>query len=410
MMRIGSILIILLFFILCVQTSQAQQTTQQDFKDFIDGIVQDIRSTGEQFVKSGQLTATGTASAVQEMFNVFSGGGDCGLSQTQAYYGSYYLITVLALITVGFFITIIYLVGETMQRPDMIALAKNEYLELGKTSIRLAILTGIVFAGNIYIQIQVAHVPPTDIVYYGRKELIDVAMAISRFMTNEITKNYSALVLYNMILYTIQSATLYIGTNFRSMYNFNLGVALKPFIDIISMGIQVLTLALGEWLTHTILLCFIKKWSWALLIPISIFVRSFPPTRQVGEALYALLIALMIFYPFMFVVTYETHKLLSPYLADTLSEVQKMATKTGIFGVGAMALAVAMLGGGAILPIIGGVIVIGAYDLMKNIVYYVVIMSILLPFFTIFVTLTVAKEIAKAGGVDVNYMSFLKII
>jgi len=407
MMRIGSIIILVLFFsILCVQTSQAQQQVQQsDFNDFIDNTVKSIKDTGEQFVKSGQSTFTGTISAIQEMFKVFSG-GDCEPGPV----GDYYSITVLALITVSFVITIIYLVGQIMQRSDMIALAKNEYFQLGMTLIRLVLLAGAVLAGKMFIQIKVANVPPNDIVYYGRNDIIDAAMAISRFMTNEITKNYSALVLYNMILYTIQTATLNVGVNFRSMYNFNLGVALKPFIDIISMGMQALTLALGEWLTHIALLCFIKKWSWTILIPISIFVRSFPPTRQVGEALFALVIALMIFYPFMFIVTYETHKLLSPYLVDTLSEVQKMATKTGIFGVGAMVLAVAMLGGGAVVPIIGGIAVMGAYDLMKNVVYYVVIMSILMPFFTIFVTLTAAREIAKAGGVDVNYMSFLKII
>ena len=51
-----------------------------------------------------------------------------------------------------------------------------------------------------------------------------------------------------------------------------------------------------------------------------------------------------------------------------------------------------------------------AFELIRGAVYYIVIMSLLLPFLNLFVTLTAAKEIAAFFRVDVNFMSFLKII
>ncbi len=379
-----------------------QQPSQSDFTDFVNDVFDGMETSGRLFVQG----AAGGASTIGQMFDAFSSAGcDVGPVSTEYFYMTYF-----AVIIVLFAITTLYLFGHLLQMPNMIAFAKSEYFQAGILIVQLGFNMAALFAGDLFFRLMTQNVPPSDIVYGGKTLIIDAAIAFSRLMVFEISKNYSGIVFFNMVLHTLYAATMYIGTNFRSMYNFNLGTALKPFMDLAGMGLQTLSIALGEWLVHIIVLCFIKKWTWTIFIPISVFLRAFPQTRQVGVALMMLVFALSFFYPLMFILTYETHKLLSPYLVDPFTELKNMATQTGFFTNAAMILAMALLGGGAIVPVIGNIAILALYDLFKNVAYYVIIMSLVMPFFTIFITLTAAREWAKAAGVDVNYMSFLKII
>lgn len=389
-----------------VYSQSSSHPTKTDFENFINGTVDLLDTTADSFVRAGSTSVTAASSGIEKMFAAFST-GSCEPSPVAM---EYVELTALAIIIVVFAIIILYLIGNLLQMPNMIAFAKSEVYHLFFIIIHIVVITAIVMGGNYFYGIITSNVPPTDPVYYGKTTYIDAAIAFTRLIVAEISKNYSAMVLFNTIIHIFYTATMYIGTNFRSMYNFNLGTALKPFIDLISIGLQALGLALGEWITHGIVLCFIKKWSWSIFFPISILLRAFPQTRQLGVALFMLVMALVIVYPLMFLIMYETHKLLNPYLVDSLSQIKNLAAKTGIVGLTGMALAIAMLGGGAIIPVVGGVIAIGTYDLLRNAVYYVVIMGAVLPFFSIFITLTAAKEWAKMLGVEVNYMSFLKII
>lgn len=396
---------LLLFFLLaalCFAQQPAQQPSQSDFTVFVNDVFDGMETTGRLFVEG----VRGGAGVIGQMFDAFSSAG-CAVGPVST---EYFYMTYFAVIIVLFAITVIYLFGHLLQMPNMIAFAKSEYFQAGFVIVQVVFNMGAVAAGDMFFRLMTQNVPPNDIVYHGKTLMIDAAIAFSRLMVFEISKNYSGIVLFNMVLHTLHTATMYVGTNFRSMYNFNLGTALKPFMDLAGIGLQTLSLALVEWLVHIIVLCFIKKWTWTIFIPISIFLRAFPQTRQVGVALMMLSFALSFFYPIMFILTYETHKLLSPYLVDPFITVRNIATQTGFFTNTAMILAMALLGGAAIVPVIGNIAILALYDLFKNIVYYVIIMSLVMPFFTIFITLTVATEWAKAAGVGVNYMSFLKII
>ncbi|MDD5171818.1 MAG: hypothetical protein PHF60_02165, partial [Candidatus ainarchaeum sp.] len=65
---------------------------------------------------------------------------------------------------------------------------------------------------------------------------------------------------------------------------------------------------------------------------------------------------------------------------------------------------------GVFMPFFMGGALTVAFELIRGAIYYIVIMSIILPFLNIFITLTTAKETADFFRVDVNFMSFLKII
>jgi len=403
MMRRMLALVLMLFFAL----SHAQQpSSQNDLANYVGDVFDSMETTGKLFVQ-GTTSGLGTAGdVIGGMFSVFNP-TDCTAGPVGI---EYFYMVVFAVMIVIFAITTIYLVGHLMQMPTMIAFAKSEYYQAFFLIVQVVFLIVMVNAGDMFFRLMTQNVPSTDIVYYGKTLMIDAAISFSRLMVFEISKNYSGLVLFNTVLHTLYTATMYVGTNWRSTYNFNLGVALKPFMDLVGIGLQMLSLALGEWLVHVIVLCFIKKWAWSIFIPVSVFLRAFPPTRQVGGALMMIVFALVFFYPLMFILTYEAHKLLSPYLVDSFTTVKNIVAETGIFTNVGMILAIALTSGGAVIPIIGNIAILAVYDLFKNVTYYVVMMSLLMPFFIIFTTLTVAREWAKAIGVDVNYMSFLKII
>lgn len=408
MMNKNFVFIISLIFLSCaLYAQQTAQPTESDFQNFISDTVDTINNVADAFIRTGSVTVTAASSGVTLMFAALS----TGSCEPAPVFFDYLELTILALIIVIFAEALIYMIGQIFQMPNLIVFVKNESITILFTIINVLVIIGIITSGNYFYKIVTSNIPPTDPVYYGKDTYIDAAIAFTRLMVAEISKNYTAMVLFNTLLHIFYTATMYVGTNFRSMYNFNLGTALKPFIDLVSIGLQSMGLALGEWLAQGILLCFIKKWSWSLFIPLSIFLRAFPQTRQVGVALFSLMIALLIMYPIMFIIMYETHKLLQPYLVDNLEQLKDIVAKSGVFGLTGMALAFGILGGGALIPLICGVIAVGTYDLLRNSVYYVVIMGAVLPFFSVFITLTYAREIAgRLGAADVNYMSFLKII
>lgn len=407
---------ILLLLLLLLSFSFAQD---KNMSEYVSDITGELEDTGDHFIQTGRAIGVGGANAIGSMFSAFET-GDCGEAWAAedpiGTVGAWLGPVALAATLVAFVIAIIYIVGQFLNSPPLIATAKDEIYQILITIARVVFIAGVILGINYWFS--VASYGATDDVYADvcdsggcrDKDLLEAAMAFSRKMVVELTKTYSGLVLFNMIVHTLYTATMWVGTDFRSMYNFNLGPVLKPFIDLIGMGLQSLSLAMGEWIAHMITLCFIRKWAFSFFLPVGILLRAIPQTRDVGEAIFMLVLALATIYPFMFIVDYEAHKLLQPYLADPMVQVRAMASKMGLFAIAGISLGLMFFGGGVIVPVLGGVIAMGAFELMKNAVYYVIIMSVLLPFLNIFITLTLAREWAKVFNVNVNYLSFMKII
>ncbi|MBI2079648.1 hypothetical protein HYT84_02695, partial [Candidatus Micrarchaeota archaeon] len=66
--------------------------------------------------------------------------------------------------------------------------------------------------------------------------------------------------------------------------------------------------------------------------------------------------------------------------------------------------------GSALVPFLMGLVISLVLEIIKNAVYYIVIISLLLPFINIFLTLTSARESAKFFNIDVNFASFVSLI
>ncbi len=375
-----------------------------------------LATEGSAFVKATQAGVGTIPTVFNSVFEAFDP-GFCGNDMFTANIG-WIEATLAALLALAFAIALVYMLGELMQMPGLLALAKDEAVQMLYTILRVVFIFGVLFVAQTWFTIRVSG--STDPVYSitspdplnpgGAPTIIDAAMAFCRSVIVEMITNYSNLVMYNMVINTVYSSTMWFGVTWRTMYSFNLGPVLKPLIDIIGMALQYLGLGMGEWMAHLAILCLIKKWTWTMFIPVAIFMRALPQTRTAGEALFAITFALALIYPFMFLVTYETHKLMKGNLVDSSQALQSFVQKSGILKVAGSMLIIVFLAAGVFFPFFLGAGLNIALEMVKSSVYYVVILSLLLPFINIFVTLTAAREFAKFFNVDVSFMSFVKVI
>ncbi len=380
---------------------------------YFNQTVQNLTSYGNDFVNAGTTFGNAPGQVFGSVFDAF-GPGSCGDSWLGSASGSEFVIgmwlapAVLVAVIVMIGIAIIYMFGQFFQLPGMIAMAKDELFQTGLTVFRVALLIAILTGTGMWYSLTVGG--GSDQIYANNPQIIDAAMAFARSMVSEMVNSYSMLIIYNMVVHTIYSSTMWFGVTWRAMYSFNLGPVLKPLIDILGSALQFLSLGISEWLLHIVTLCLLKRWTWGLFIPISMLLRAFPYTRNAGEALFALTFALAVFYPFMFVFDYEVHKMMKYNIVDPQKAVGSFIQKSGILSVFGSVLVMMFLMAGVFMPFfLGGALTV-AFELIRGSVYYIVIMSVFMPFLNIFVTLTAAKEIANFFRVDVNFMSFLKII
>jgi len=404
----------LLLLLLFVSLSFAS-TDENDLGEFFNDTTDRVNSETTSWVAGQTGGVGGVVTVFSSVYDAFSPAqcGDQWITGTGFILDTWIAPTVAVLMVVVFGVTIVYLLGQLLNIPNLIALAKDEYYQVGFTVIRVVIIIGMIAAGETWFALAAGSGGTTIDPIYDNPNIIsmmDGAMAFARLMVSDMVKHYSMLIMYNMIIHTIYSSTMWFGVTWRAMYSFNLGPVLKPLIDILGTSLQFLSLGISEWMLHLITLCIIKKWAWGLFIPLGLLMRSFPYTRNGGEALLALMFALVLFYPFMFLFDYEVHKLMKGHLIDAESAMSGFIHKSGILSVFGSVLIVMFLMAGVFVPFFLGGALSLAFELIRGAVYYIVIMSLLLPFLNIFVTLTAAKESANFFRVDVNLMSFLKII
>lgn len=404
---------LLLFFLAALPLASAQQSG--GFSQFFNDTSDSFRDTGRDFVDAAGATTGLPTGVYRSVLDAFGPGG-CGDDWISLQGGAGFVIdlwlvpAVMVAFIVVMGIGIIYMVGQLMNSPQLIALCKDELFQTAMTFIRVGFIAGMLVGGEMWYNLSASG--SQDRIYSNpnNQGMMDSAMAFSRLMVSDMSSHYAMLLLYNTILHTIYSSTMWIGVTWRAMYSFNLGPVLKPLIDLVGSALQFLSLGMSEWLMHVVTLCIIKKWTWTLFIPAGMLLRAFPYTRSAGEALFALAFALAFFYPFMFLFDYEAHKLMVNNIADPHNAMSRFVHDSGIMGLFGSLVVIMLLMAGVFMPLFLGAGLTLAFELIRGSVYYIVMMSVLLPFLNIFITLTAAKETANFFRVDVNFMSFLKII
>ncbi len=386
-----------------------------DLGSFTDGVIKNIKDQTDPFIDGAGAAGKTLPQTFDTVFDSF-GPGNCGDQWMSAsgglssIIGIWLLPSIFVVMIVVIGISILYMFGQLFSSPNLIALAKDELYQTGITVLRVGGLIAMLAVGNAFFTLSAVNTG--DRVYNGpsASTMIDASMTFSRLMVSDMVTQYSMLLLYNTVIHTIYSSTMWLGLTWRAMYSFNLGPVLRPLIDLLGSTLQFLSLGISEWLLHLVTLCLIKKWMWTLFVPMGMLLRAFPFTRTAGEAIISLAVGLALFYPFMFIFDYEVHKIMKPNIVDPTKAMSGFIQNSGILNVFGSVLVAMFLMAGVFMPFFLGGALTMAFELVRGAVYYIVIMSILLPFFNIFVTLTVSKEMASFYQVDVNFLSFLKII
>lgn len=406
------IILLLMSSAVFAQLEEAEEG-ENSLNDFLqEDVLGEIESESGAFLESFEVIGSATPRAVDSVFSAFYP-GYCGEEWVVYYKGT--IITawlwpsVIVAMIIFFAVALLYMGGQVLQAPKLIATAKDEFYQSMMTVIRVSFIIAMILAANTFYGLAAAGTTG-DPIYDSSPDMIDAAMGFARLMVVEMIQNYGLLVMYNMAIHTIYSSTMWVGVSFRAMYNFNLGPVLKPLIDIIGTALQYLSLAISEWMVHIITLCFIKRWTFTLLLPLGMLLRAIPFTRNAGEALMMLIMAMAILYPFMFLFDYEAHKIMSHYLVDVTQGLSTLIARSGIFAIGGTLVVIALLAGGVIVPFFFGGAINIAFEMIRTSAYYIIMMGMLLPFLNIFATLTLAREWARVFDVNVNYLSFMKVI
>ncbi|HLD59538.1 MAG TPA: hypothetical protein VI912_00975 [Candidatus Bilamarchaeaceae archaeon] len=352
-------------------------------------------------------------------------GSECSADQDWLDFGklTWLLPAIYVATIIIIWLSVIYMFGQLFQLQNLIVFVKEEMFHSFSTIVRVLLILGtLATVDAAWYQYQISGLNPSnpDPVYsnVASKHYIDAAMVFSLQTIREMNTVFSNLLMYNTVIHTLYTSTLYFGYTWRAMYTFNLGPALKPIIDILGMSMNLLSIGVGEWVLHLFTLCLIKKWTFSLFLPLGMLLRAFPQTRAGGEAIFVLGFALAVIYPFMFVVTYEVHKIMKGSIlgnewdsSSRESIMDSFVDSSGLFKVGIMLVSFVFLSAGAFMPVFVEAGLTLVFELVKAAVYYIVILSLFMPFLNIFVTLTVAKEFGKGfGGVDINYMAVVRLI
>lgn len=376
-----------------------------------------IHSEGQEWAATGEVMGR---TASDSLFGWIYQEGSCddpwaGYTATNLF-GVAQLYNVLRVIFVVLMaLAILYMIGQFLQSPKIIASVKDNLFGMIIPIAAMVTFIGLMHFANLWYEVTVdsdalAADPFAFEMYDKNPNMMDLGMAYSRLMIYKISADLTSLAIFNSVIHTLYTSTLWFGLTWRAMWSFNLGPALKPIIDILGSAMQFLGVALGEWIVHLIILCIIKKWTWGVLIPVGFLLYMLPHTRSAGAGLLSLMFSLSLIYPLMFVANYEIYRITSTSIMDNTYVANTFFEQSGLSELGLLTVALVFMMAGVLMPFFAGAAISMVFELLRNAIYYIVIISLLLPFINIFVTLTSAREFARSLGANVNFMSFMRLV
>lgn len=216
---------------------------------------------------------------------------------------------------------------------------------------------------------------------------------------------------------------------------FSLVPVLKPIFDMLGIIMNLSIASIGEWFAQEFFLCFVKTNMLAVFFPLAIFTRAFGATKKLGDTILALSIGFLFVYPFVMnlsmqavedryhvqtvdggACTFDNRNLACIYLTPSwgaLAGVGNGLTDQGWGNIlhfdSMLSLLLAFFTG------VGGMAVIsGAFmfllNMLQTVAYFVFVVSVILPVFNIFITITLSMEIAKALGTEIDLSAIEKLI
>ncbi len=309
--------------------------------------------------------------------------------------------TFIMLFIMAMIIGMMYMAGNFLQIPNVIALAKQEINEWIASA----------FIGVMFLAFIASSVPISQAVL--GTDVFNGATLYSYKVLDKMSTVSSVLMTANIALNSIYTLYIPFGPVRRAM-TIQLGPALRPMIDMVSFTLQFLITSYGEWLVFIFIFGFIKAWFIPFFFPLGLFLRSFPHTRGGGNTLIALSLALSIVYPAMFYLDmaifdkqFPPGSSIGTYFAKAVLEIW---TTLSVGGVAALFLVLSPIYISGFF--ISALLILSRmfWDMMIDTINLVVIFSILLPILNIFITISFAREVSKALGTEINLSAFAKLI
>lgn len=278
---------------------------------------------------------------------------------------------------------------------------------------------------------------------------IERAISFVETVRNTIMLEFGTLTATTASLSLVLNITPYLRPAGIIGISFSLSPAFRPLFDILGILLSLLSAATGEWFVQTWLLVFIKSRMLSILLPLGIFLRAFG-MRGGGDALIAIAVGFFFVYPFMLnasayaierylqaeygpgdVVQSSDGQAYSSFWQCTDASTRKgssilcyfkLATKGALENVksllkyielegGLLIFALMMLFAGA-LPTAAAISFAILYflALLKVSIFYVVIVSIVIPVFIFMVVLAFIKELSAFLGTPIDLSAFEKLI
>ncbi len=275
------------------------------------------------------------------------------------------------------------------------------------------------------------------------------AMSFTETIRNTISIEFATMTAATALLSTFLNITPYFRPAGIIGISFSLSPAFRPLFDALGILLSLLSVAAGEWFVQSWLLGFIRDRMLPLFLPIGLFLRSWAFPRA-GDALIAIALGFFFVYPFMLNVSayaiqrYIVSEYGTPYVVqgsnnvmysnfdactdassrsgqsflcyfklgtqgawDSIQGLTKNITPGGgllLFGM------VQLLTGALPNALIVSLLILYTLAMLKVSIFYVLVVSIIIPLFILFIVLTVIKEIAGFLGTQMDFSAFEKLI
>ncbi|MFH0927353.1 MAG: hypothetical protein V1822_02125 [Candidatus Micrarchaeota archaeon] len=277
---------------------------------------------------------------------------------------------------------------------------------------------------------------------------INNAINFAQTVRNTLIFEFGTLTGITAVLSMLGNITPYLRPAGVIGISFSLAPAFRPIFDTLGIMLSSLAVAIGAWFVQLWLLVFFKTRLLAIFMPAGLFLRSFSMHRA-GNVLIAIAIGFYFVFPFVLNINaLALENYLSANLGGTsslyeasdgtyFSSYQACVDHTNpgfgsascfyhlsfegawkyltnaVTGFGAGGLVIfalmTLLTGSFVSSFIFGFLVMFVLSILSTSLFYVIVVSILMPLFNIFITLAVIKEITKYLGTEIDLSAFEKI-
>ncbi|MFH1306778.1 MAG: hypothetical protein ABIH83_03965 [Candidatus Micrarchaeota archaeon] len=346
--------------------------------------------------------------------------------------------SLLGMLCFAMFGTVGYMMGEFLGA-KVKAWCKQLLMNVVKCAIVLVIVSGaFVFVNEA----------PDSLVGVGFFQ-IDNAINFAETVRNTIIYEFITLTTITAILSSIGNITPYLRPAGMIGISFSLAPAFRPIFDSLGIMLSSLAVAIGAWYLQIWVLVFTQTKLFGIFVPIGLFLRSFGMDRP-GNALLAIAIGFYFVFPFVLnlnAIALENY-LAAQYMGGEIYQtgdnqlygrgeygacmdhtnaqgqsiacffrlalvgpLRYITTYITDFGYEGLVLfgLLQLLTGSLASSLVFGFLAVFMSVLLATTVYYVLIVSILMPLFNMFITLTVIKELTKFLGTEIDLSAFEKI-